>query len=47
MDGNGKAQLPDLGSESSQEPKIAAVAGEMHVETIPIYDMLAELNYED
>ena len=44
MDGNGHASMPDIGSLSKQEPKIAAVATQFDVQTITIYDLLDTLN---
>lgn len=43
MDGNGRATMPDIGSDSSREPKIGAVANQFGVRTIALYDMLDEL----
>lgn len=44
LDGNGRATMPNVGSNSGKEPKINAVAGQFNVPTITIYELLEQLD---
>lgn len=45
MDGGNRntSNLPNVGSDSKREPKISAVANELNVRTIPMYELLKEM----
>lgn len=44
LDGNGRATMPNIGSDSKKEPKINAVANQFNVSTMTIYELLEKLN---
>ncbi|MCW3778112.1 DUF4411 family protein [Levilactobacillus namurensis] len=44
MDGNGHVTMPSIGVFSGKEPKIAAVAHQFGVTTIPLYELLSQLH---
>ncbi|MBU7461973.1 MULTISPECIES: DUF4411 family protein [Lactiplantibacillus] len=44
LDGNGRATMPNIGSNSKKEPKINAVATQFNVPTMTIYELLEKLD---